>query len=57
MSNEEALKEIYESIVWFEATRKDIENDMQAVVVYGLALGRIELVLETVGFDVEGLKL
>jgi len=52
MDCNEALKEIYDVWVWFEKTRQEVENDMQAVIVYGLALGRIALVLQKMGFDV-----
>ena len=51
MDCNEALKEIHETIVWALETIKKAETAMEATVMYGLALGRIGLVLQKMGFD------
>ena len=53
MDCNEALKEIHDTIVWALETVKKAEIARETTVVYGLALGRIGLVLQKMGFDFE----
>ena len=52
LTNDEALKEIYEAFMLADKLKATAKNDMQAAMLYALALGRIAITLKRMGYDV-----